>query len=74
VHGAFRKPLWSMALGPEAWRLPFGPDFAVDDHPGLPTFVGGITVTAYVDRRDAGTDTEMDRVYAAITAASRARR
>ena len=41
----------------------------VDDHPGLPTYVGGINVTAYVDRRRSAGDTEMDRVYAAIAAA-----
>jgi hypothetical protein len=74
VHGVFNKPLWGHADGHEAWGLPFAPDFVVDDHPGLPTFVGGVNVTAYVDRRFSAGDTEMDRVYAAIGAAQRLRR
>jgi hypothetical protein len=74
VHGVFTKPLTGQADGHEAWGLPFAPDFVVDDHPGLPTFVGGINVTAYVDRRRSRGDTEMDRVYAAIGAAQRLRR
>jgi hypothetical protein len=40
----------------------------VDDHPGLPAFVGGVNVTAYVDRRFSHADTEMERVYEAIRA------
>jgi hypothetical protein len=74
VHGVFTKPLTGHADGHEAWGLPFAPDFVVDDHPGLPTFVGGITVRAYLDRRRSVDDTEMDRVYEAITVAERLRR
>jgi hypothetical protein len=74
VHGVFTKPLSGHADGYEVWGLPFAPDFVVDDHPGLPAFVGGITVTAYVDRRRSRGDTEMDRVYEAIAAAQRLRR
>jgi hypothetical protein len=71
VHGVFSKPLSRQWAGHEAWGLPFAPDFVVDDHPGLPTYVGGINVTAYVDRRRSSEDTEMDRVYLAILDAQR---
>jgi hypothetical protein len=74
VQGVFNKPLTRHAEGYEVWGLPFAPDFVVDDHPGLPTFVGGINVTAYVDRRQSAGDTELDRVYEAIAAATRLRR
>jgi hypothetical protein len=66
VHGAFSKPVTGQSAGHEAWGLPFAPDFVVDDHPGLPVFVGGINVTAYVDRLSTSDDTEMERVYEAI--------
>ncbi|MFI5052944.1 MAG: hypothetical protein ACHQDE_01165 [Acidimicrobiia bacterium] len=71
VHGVFNKPLSRQAEGHEVWGLPFAPDFVVDDHPGLPTYLPGINVTAYVDRRFSAEDTEMDRVYRAIVEADR---
>jgi hypothetical protein len=67
VHGVFSKPITGQWKGHEAWGLPFAPDFVVDDHPGLPAFVGGVNVTAYVDRRFSHADTEMERVYEAIS-------
>ncbi len=71
VADCFEKPLmqYERLLGPLG--ITVRPDFVVDDHPHLVHHFGGFTVKRYL-RADAH-DTEMGRVYDAISAATKNR-
>src|SRR5262245_18841351 len=69
VSGYFRKPLSGLYLHHSAWGLSFRPDFVVDDHPGPVAYLGGLVVSAYVDRTTPD-DGAMWRVYDAVRAQS----
>lgn len=69
VTDCFQKPRFDYR---EQWRrtgIAIQPDFCVDDYPEIVEVFGGILIRPYPTERPA--DTELERVHAAIRAASR---
>ena len=61
VSGVYEKPTHHFHERLEELKVPFEPDFVIDDYPEVVAAFGGVWVPPYFFKRNF--DQEMDRIY-----------